>query len=59
MNDFEDKWFRNISESKINILDQLYTIKVTNNKRRLIYDVNSKLIGTKSYIINREKVIKV
>jgi DNA polymerase type B, organellar and viral len=33
----QTKWFRNLTESKINILDQLYTIKHTNNKRKLIY----------------------
>jgi hypothetical protein len=39
----QTKWFRNLTESKRNILDQLYTIKHTNNKRKLIYK-NNKLI---------------
>jgi DNA polymerase family B len=54
----QSKWFRNLTESKINILDQLYTIKHTNNKRKLIYNKNNKLIGTESYIINKDKTIK-
>jgi hypothetical protein len=52
------KWFRNLSESKINILDQMYSIKVTDNKRKLIYDKNNKLIGTKPYKIDINKVVK-
>jgi HEAT repeat protein len=53
------KWFRSLSESKINILEQLYSIKTTNNKRRLIYNENNKLIGTKAYKIDKSKDIKV
>ena len=55
----QSKWFRNLSESKINILEQLYSIKVTNNKRRLIYNKNNKLIGTESYEINNLKDIRI
>lgn len=39
------------------VLNQVYTLKVTNNKRKLIYDNNNKLIGTKPYIINENKEI--
>jgi hypothetical protein len=55
----QNKWFRNLSDSKITILDQLYTIKHTNNKRKLIYDKNNKLIGTESYKINNKKIINI
>jgi hypothetical protein len=70
MNDFEtllnkdvfiqkhqSKWFRNLSEGKINILEQVYTLKVTENKRQLIYK-NNKLIGTKPYKIYSDKDIR-
>jgi hypothetical protein len=33
----------------------LYTLKITDNKRELIYDKNNKLIGTKSYKIDNNK----
>ena len=33
----QNKWSRNLSEGKITILNQIYTLKVTENKRRLIY----------------------
>ena len=44
------KWFRNISEANINILFQTYNLKVTSNKRELIYK-NGKLIATKPLVI--------
>jgi hypothetical protein len=53
----QSKWFRKLSEGKINILDELYTLKVTDNKRKLVYDENNKLISTVPYIINFDKEI--
>ena len=66
MNDFEqllnkdalisksqDKWRRKLSEGKIDILKEVYTLEVTDNKRKLIYDENNKLIGTSPYSINK------
>ena len=52
----QTKWFRNLSEGKINLLNQIYTIKVNDNKRELIYK-NNKLIATKAYKINKDKKI--
>lgn len=54
----QSKWFRNLNESKILILDQLYSIKTTNNKRILVHDKKNKLIGTRSYKIDNSKEIK-
>jgi hypothetical protein len=51
------KWFRKLSEAKINILEQVYTLKVTDNKRELIYDNNNKLIGTRTYKISNDKTV--
>ena len=39
------KWFKNINTANINILEQIYTLKVTGNKRELIYE-NNMLINT-------------
>jgi hypothetical protein len=47
---------RNLSNGYINIIEDLYTLKVTENKRKLIYK-NNKLIATKSYKINKDKII--
>jgi hypothetical protein len=52
----QNKWKRNLSEGHINILEQVYTLKVTDNKRKLIYK-NNKLIGTKAYKIVKTKDI--
>jgi hypothetical protein len=41
----QEKWFRSLSKANIEIIDQIYTLKVTGNKRKLIYD-NDKLINT-------------
>ena len=46
-----DKWFRKLSEGKINIKDQIYTLIATDNKRKFIYDHN-KIVGTKPIILN-------
>ena len=51
------KWRKNLSEGHIKVLNELYTIKITDNKRKLIYDKNNKLIGTTPYIINKDKEI--
>lgn len=52
----QKKWRRNLSSGYINIIEQLYTLKVTENKRKLIYK-NSKLVGTKAYKIASDKTI--
>jgi hypothetical protein len=46
-----DKWFRKLSEGKINIKDQIYTLISTDNKRKFIYDHN-KIVGTKPIFLN-------
>jgi len=70
MNDFEKllnkdafitksqtKWTRNLSEGHIKLLEQVYTLKMTDNKRQLIYDKNGKFIATRAYKINKDKII--
>ena len=52
----QSKWRRNLSDGQIKILEQVYSLKVTDNKRKLIYK-NGKLIGTKAYKINKNKDI--
>ena len=53
----QSKWFRNLSEGQIETLDQIYTLQITDNKRKLIYNKNDKLISTKSYVISNNKEI--
>jgi hypothetical protein len=40
----------------MSVLNEVYTLQVTSNKRKLIYE-NNKLIGTVPYIINSNKEI--
>jgi len=47
---------QNFSEGHIKVLNELYTIKVTESKRKLIYE-NNKLVGSTPYIINDDKEI--
>jgi hypothetical protein len=54
----QTKWFRNLSKGQINILEEVYTLQVNDNKRELIYDKNNRLIGTKSYKIDKRKDIR-
>jgi hypothetical protein len=56
---FQNKWVKNLSEGYISIINQLYTLKVTENKRKLIYDKNNVLCGTLPFIINDDKEVKI
>ena len=53
----QSKWFRKLSEAKIEIIEELYSIKINENKRKLVYDKNNKLISTTAYKINKDKII--
>lgn len=53
----QTKWSKNLTEGKIHLLNELYTLKTTDNKRQLVYK-NNKLVETKSYRINKDKTIK-
>lgn len=53
----QEKWFRKLSEAKITILEQLYTLKINENKRRLIFDKNNNFISTENYKITNNKDI--
>ena len=52
------KWKRNLEQGKITLIDELYTLKVNDNKRQLIYNKKGKLIGTKEYVISDSKEIR-
>ena len=54
----QTKWMRKLSEGHIELLDSIYTLKVTDNKRKLIYNKNVKLISTEAYKISTDKTIE-
>jgi hypothetical protein len=45
------KWFRDLSDGKIELKEQFYTLIATENKRKFIY-VHNKIVGTKPIILN-------
>jgi hypothetical protein len=60
----QDKWYRNIAEGNISVKEQIYTLKVTGNKRKLIYDKTLQgdnlvdiFVDTEPYIIDENKNI--
>lgn len=52
-----DKWFRNFEAGNITVQEQPYILRVTDNKRKLIFDENNILVKTEPYIINVKKEI--
>ena len=53
----QEKWYRDFSKSKIIINKEIYSLQITDNKRKLIYNKQNKFIGTKPLIINNDKII--
>lgn len=52
----QDKWFRSFEQGSITIKNQIYTLRATENKRKLVYGEN-KIIGTTPFTINNDKKI--
>jgi len=44
----QNKWFRNLSEANIQILEQSFSIQINSLKRELIYSNTGKLLSTKA-----------
>jgi len=51
-----EKWFRSLEDGNITIKDSIYTLSVTNNKRKNIY-VNNIFTNTKPFTIDENKNI--
>lgn len=48
----QEKWFKSLTAGSISIKDQLYTLKVTSNKRKLLYTAeDNKLYATVPYTL--------
>lgn len=54
----QEKWFKSLKEGSINVKPQLYTLKVTSNKRGIIYNSEGKFINTKPYQIDEIRINK-
>ena len=53
----QTKWIKNLSKGNIEVRNDSYRMQITDNKRKLIYNENNKLITTTPYIINENKEI--
>jgi len=53
---FQTKWVKSLSEGHVSLLEQLYILKVTDSKRKLVYE-NNKYINTNPYFIDDKKEI--
>jgi hypothetical protein len=53
----QDKWFRDMTNGKIDIKSQVYSLRATENKRQFVYDKRGIAVDTKPYIINENKKI--
>jgi len=53
----QTKWIKNLTEGNIEVRNDLYTLKITNNKRELIYNKDNELINTIPYNIDHDKEI--
>ena len=51
------KWRKNLNLGNISVIEQLYTLKVTDNKRKLIYNEDNTLYSTEPYIIDENNNI--
>lgn len=53
----QDKWFKHLNQGNISILEQLYTLQVTSNKRELIYNDNNILVKTRPITLNNGEIV--
>lgn len=51
------KWYRNRTEGNIEIINEIYTLMVTENKRKLIYDQNNRFIDTVPFKIQNQNLV--
>jgi len=54
----QEKMFQNLEQASLKFSDQIYTLKITENKRKLIYDNNNILVNTKPFKIFFDKIIE-
>jgi hypothetical protein len=47
----QDKWFRSLPNSNIQILNSLYTLRATENKRTFVYNQDGIAVDTKPFVL--------
>jgi hypothetical protein len=51
----QEKWYKSLSQSTINVRNTLYTLKVTENKRALIY-LDNQFVYTRPFLLSGGKI---
>ena len=54
----QEKWYKNLEKGSIKIKQEIYTLAVTENKRKLIYDDNGILIDTMPFTLNDNMIVE-
>nr|QWO71392.1 DNA polymerase [Arthromyces claviformis] len=54
----QEKWYSDISNGKFNIKDEIFTLMVTDNKRKLLYDKDNKFYNTLPLKIENGEIIE-
>lgn len=54
----QDKWYKDISNGIFHIKDEIYTLMVTDKKRKLIYNNNNEFINTEPFKLQDGVIIK-
>jgi len=44
-----EKWYKDITTATINIKDQIYSLRTTGNKRKLVFNEDNILINTEPF----------
>lgn len=48
----QDKWYKDISNRKIDVIEENYTLMVTGNKRKINYNKENQIINSEPFIID-------
>ena len=48
----QEKWFKDISNRRINVKDEIYSLMVTSNKRKILYDKDNHITKSEPFVIN-------
>lgn len=51
-----EKWYKNIEQGNISINNEIYTLIMTDNKRKIIYDENNQFVDTKAIYLDKGNI---
>lgn len=53
----QEKWYRSISNGVFHIKDEIYTLMITDNKRKLVYNSENKFYDTSPLKLNKGNIV--